>query len=241
MIVICPECGRGVSEFADYCPNCGLPKNMFERARKTRSTNNIIAVDLGLPSKTLWSSCNVGAKSPYDIGIYFSWGDSNIKDIFNWENYKYFLGFIQSQGNTYPRLSKYVCHSRLGIIDNKSYIESIDDPTTSFVGYDWTIPSYEQQQELWRFCRIEKASIKGVTGFNIIGPNGNSIFFINSGYYTNNTLKDANKPIFWLNQANPFGYENATGFSVVESLGHYTFGTCAYLRCNGIVIRPVKK
>lgn len=33
------------------------------------------AVDLGLPSKTLWANMNVGAKSPSDNGILFLWGD----------------------------------------------------------------------------------------------------------------------------------------------------------------------
>ena len=29
-------------------------------------------VDLGLPSGTLWATCNVGANSPEDIGYYFA-------------------------------------------------------------------------------------------------------------------------------------------------------------------------
>lgn len=32
-------------------------------------------IDLGLPSGTLWSSCNVGAKSPVEFGYFFQWGN----------------------------------------------------------------------------------------------------------------------------------------------------------------------
>ena len=30
-------------------------------------------VDLGLPSKTKWATCNVGANSPEDYGYYLTW------------------------------------------------------------------------------------------------------------------------------------------------------------------------
>ena len=32
-------------------------------------------VDLGLPSGTLWATCNVGAESPEEYGDYFAWGE----------------------------------------------------------------------------------------------------------------------------------------------------------------------
>jgi hypothetical protein len=32
-------------------------------------------VDLGLPSGTLWATCNIGADKPEDFGDYFQWGD----------------------------------------------------------------------------------------------------------------------------------------------------------------------
>ena len=32
-------------------------------------------VDLGLPSGTLWATCNVGATSPEQTGLYFAWGE----------------------------------------------------------------------------------------------------------------------------------------------------------------------
>ena len=46
-------------------------------------------VNLGLPSGTLWATCNVGASSPYESGSYFAWGETETKDIYTWENYKF--------------------------------------------------------------------------------------------------------------------------------------------------------
>ena len=36
--------------------------------------NGYMWVDLGLPSGTLWATCNVGANSPEEYGDYFAWG-----------------------------------------------------------------------------------------------------------------------------------------------------------------------
>ena len=33
-------------------------------------------VDLGLPSGLLWATCNVGANSPEQAGLYFAWGET---------------------------------------------------------------------------------------------------------------------------------------------------------------------
>ena len=33
-------------------------------------------VNLGLPSGTLWATCNVGATSPEQAGLYFAWGET---------------------------------------------------------------------------------------------------------------------------------------------------------------------
>ena len=42
---------------------------------KEINNNGYGYVDLGLPSGTLWATCNVGASKPSDYGLYFQWGD----------------------------------------------------------------------------------------------------------------------------------------------------------------------
>ena len=41
---------------------------------KEFNNNGFDYVDLGLPSGTLWATCNVGASKPEDFGLYFQWG-----------------------------------------------------------------------------------------------------------------------------------------------------------------------
>lgn len=36
-------------------------------------------IDLGLPSGTMWATCNVGAENPEGYGDYFAWGKPNPK------------------------------------------------------------------------------------------------------------------------------------------------------------------
>ncbi len=46
-------------------------------------------VDLGLPSGTLWATCNLGANSPSDKGNLYAWGDSIPKTEFYFWDYDY--------------------------------------------------------------------------------------------------------------------------------------------------------
>ena len=57
--------------------------------------NGFEYVDLCLPSGTKWATCNVGANSETDYGLYFAWGEtvgySGITDTkkFGWGDYKF--------------------------------------------------------------------------------------------------------------------------------------------------------
>ena len=58
------------------------------------------AVDLGLPSGTLWADRNIGADSPEGYGDYFAWGETRPKSTYSWSTYKYCKG-------SYNTLTKY--------------------------------------------------------------------------------------------------------------------------------------
>ncbi len=47
-------------------------------------------VDLGLPSRTLWATYNMGAASPYEKGQYFAWAEVEPREDISWESYKFF-------------------------------------------------------------------------------------------------------------------------------------------------------
>lgn len=46
-------------------------------------------IDLGLPSGTLWATCNVGADTPEGYGDYFAWGETQVKYNYDWNTYHY--------------------------------------------------------------------------------------------------------------------------------------------------------
>ena len=62
-------------------------------------------VDLGLPSGTLWATCNVGATTPEGYGDYFAWGETQPKGYYDWSTYMYYNGDIHTSFNR-PGLTK---------------------------------------------------------------------------------------------------------------------------------------
>ena len=49
-------------------------------------------VDLGLPSGTLWATCNVGAEKPQGYCDYFAWGEVQPNANYNLNTYEYCVG-----------------------------------------------------------------------------------------------------------------------------------------------------
>ena len=85
-------------------------------------------VDLGLPSGTLWATCNVGADSPESYGDYYAWGEKYRKIDFLWQNYEF--GGCGRE--------KY-CKS-----DGLLVLEPEDDVAQCRWHFGWRIPTKEQ-------------------------------------------------------------------------------------------------
>ena len=136
-------------------------------------------VDLGLPSGTLWATCNVGANNPEDYGDYFAWGETAPKDYYDWSTYKWCNG----SGNT---LTKYCTNSSYGyngFVDNKTELDSEDDAATVNWGPSWRTPTTMQQQELYEQCTWTWTTRNGVNGYQVTDPNGTTIFLPAAGFY----------------------------------------------------------
>ena len=138
-------------------------------------------VDLGLPSGSLWATCNVGASSPEQYGDYFAWGETETKDYYDTETYKWY----NSSDST---LTKYCTDSQYGTVDNKTELDPEDDAATVNMGPSWRMPSQDQMKELINCCIVQKAKMKGVSGLQITGPNGNTIFLPAAGYRSRDEL-----------------------------------------------------
>lgn len=147
-------------------------------------TNNHEWVDLGLPSGTLWATCNVGANSPEERGDRFAWGETDPKSDYSWEAYKWCNG-------SYNTLTKYCSNSDYGyngFTDNLTELLPEDDAATFNWGAEWRMPSPEQFAELRtsQYVTREWTTLNNVDGYMITSTsNGNSIFLpVANGYWS---------------------------------------------------------
>ena len=139
-------------------------------------------VDLGLPSGTLWATCNIGADSPEDYGDYFAWGETQPKDTYNWSNYQYCNG-------NYNTLTKYCNNSNYGyngFTDDLTTLLPEDDAATAQWGSGWRMPTDEDWEELLNNTTNISTTLNGVEGKLFTGANSNSIFLPAAGSYNEN-------------------------------------------------------
>lgn len=137
-------------------------------------------VDLGLPSGTLWATCNIGADSFEEYGDYFAWGETEPKDIYDSGHYK----FNKGSG----KMTKYCTIGSFGsngMTDDLTELEPEDDAATVNWGSDWQMPSKAQMEELLNpaFTTTEWTCMNDFYGRKIISKkNGNWIFFPAGGF-----------------------------------------------------------
>ncbi len=134
-------------------------------------------VDLGLPSGTLWATCNVGADNPEEFGDYFAWGETKPKEVYNWNTYKW----CNASDTT---MTKYCTYSNIGyngLVDGKKELDLDDDAAYVNWGSQWRMPTKAQQEELKNMCTWKWKTLTWVSGFLVTGPNGNSLFLPAAG------------------------------------------------------------
>ncbi len=140
-------------------------------------------VDLGLPSGTLWATCNVGANI---LGYDFRWGEAKWGGV-----YKYCVGGDLYQLTKYCQLPDFGYN---GYIDKFMVLQSEDDAATVNWGNDWHTPSIEQWKELVDYAesfefveRVTTATdpMLSIDHYIITGPNGNTIYLPACCYMSN--------------------------------------------------------
>lgn len=160
--------------------SCKKPKQPDDGGNNT-PTITYEAVDLGLPSGTLWATFNVGATKPNEAGYYFAWGETAKKDSYSWGNYKYCR-----YADTINKMTKYCDVASFGyngFTDNLWTLTPEDDAATVNWGSDWCTPTYEQWRELWEKCENVDHYEGDVYGCRFKGPNGKTIFLPAAGSY----------------------------------------------------------
>ena len=190
-------------------------------------------VDLGLPSGTLWATCNIGANRPEDYGDYFAWGEISGykagKTSFDWSNYKW------CNGSSYS-LTKYNNNSRIGYTDDLTELERGDDAAYVNWGVEWRMPSKTQQEELEEKCTWIWTIRNGKNGYKVVGPNGNSLFLPAAGIrysYDETLYYEGSKGLYWSRTV-----ETLDGF-YFYAYGLGPQSDTSLQRCNGQSVRPV--
>lgn len=176
------------------------------------------AIDLGLPSGTLWASFNVGATKPEEYGGYYSWGEIVEKDSYEWSDYLYCDGSV----NTCKELGMDIAGTQYDIAHVKW-------------GGDWRMPTYDQQQELVNNTKFKYVTSNGIKGYELVGPNGNSIFLPASGIIQGNRPNVGSLGGYWSSTRDPEDPNYACNLLFRNTGSYEVF----YYRCIGLSVRPV--
>ena len=132
-------------------------------------------VDLGLPSGLKWATCNVGATTPEEYGLYFAWGETT--------------GYTAEQ---VPGVRAF---------DEASYTASAistnlkpeQDAAHTYMGGKWHMPTKAEVKELIDNCSRDLTYNYNGTGIKgrifTSKVNGKSVFFPAAGYCRDSSVR----------------------------------------------------
>ena len=130
-------------------------------------------VDLALPSGLLWCEHNVGASTPYEHGLYFSWG--NVEG--------------HAEGSGYDFSDAVYAQTAGAALTGNIPVNNTYDMARHNMGSPSRLPTMGEFVELNNNCDSEWTDEDGVAGRRFTSRiNGNSIFFPASGDYNGTSL-----------------------------------------------------
>ena len=209
-----------------FISSCGDDKDKDEPV----TPDNHEYVDLGLPSGTLWATCNVGATTPEDVGDYFAWGETAPKEIYDMDNYKWY-------DSSSDKLTKYCTDDKYGTVDYKTELLPEDDAAYVNWGPSWRMPTLEQQQELIERCTWQWVERDGVYGRLVTGPNGNTLFLPAADYRGDHSPDNARSCGAYWSRTLESGYPSGLYFLNFDWESVYLF---SHIRSHGFTVRPVR-
>ena len=234
--------GSGTGSYTSYLSNLASQTTYYVRAYATNekgtaygeeksfrtraltgTENGYGWVDLGLSVK--WATCNVGATSPEEYGAYFAWGETTTKSNYSNSNcptYGLSISQLQSQG----------------YIDSEGNLNPQYDAARANWGGSWRMPTESEMQELRDKCTWTWTTYNGVKGYNVKGPNGNSIFLPAAGYRYGSSLDSAgSRGSYW--SSSPYeGYDGFYAYTLYF-VSDGRIMSNGYLRDYGRSVRPV--
>lgn len=160
-------------------------------------------IDMG--TSVMWSPVNLGATIIGEYGDYYAWGETEPKEKYNWDNYKWCRG-------KETQLTKYYEG------DNRTILELEDDAAHVKWGGTWRMPTEEEMQELIDKCNFEYKETEYGPGFLVTANNNNRMFLplsmiwddgVKWGYYWTSSLSTETdlSYVLWLTDDNNARYE----------------------------------
>lgn len=184
------------------------------------------SVDLGLSVK--WATCNVGACSPEELGLYFQFGDIEgwrkeqigVEKIFGYYDYKTDLY------NKYGTGSKF------------NFVAPEDDAAHVILGDKWRMPTFQEYIDLINNCNyayVNNYQNTDVPGILFTSKKNSSIqlFFPASGFASNSKVVNPESGYYWIGEIE---WGNVSDLYFVPSGGCTIDGVETY---QGLPIRAV--
>ena len=213
------------------------------KMRPPTAPDGVQAVDLGLPSGTLWANMNKGATNQEELGDYFAWAETEPQDgnKYNWESHKY----LKNGVNIYTKYCNNSDFGYNGFTDNKAVLDSEDDAATANWGNQWRMPTIADFRELidntnWEIINND---MNGATGCKFCNKNDESkfIFLPSAGSRSMGELlnysSDAMSGHYWSSSLNDEDNLCNTWYLDVRGWGIFLSQSS---RISGFSIRPVR-
>ena len=159
------------------------------------------AVDLGLPSKTIWAGWNIGANSPLEVGSYYAWGETEEKEEYDWNTYFDIESIQTTIFGEYvnPKFKMYHVNGVMSIIGTDQDVAHVK------WGEPWQMPSKKQLDELHSICKVSIAMLPSKEKVVVFtGPNGKSLVFPISGNKYKTNIRTTFGDLCWSGELRPF-------------------------------------
>lgn len=149
--------------FSDWCEEYSNEINYFQDNENNNqkygiASNTVLkSVDLGLSVK--WTTCNIGATKPEEIGDYYAWGETEVKTSYKTSTYKYY----DASTGKYKDIGKNICGTEYDVAHK--------------LNSKLSLPNIDQLRELVEKCTWTKTTLNNKNVWEVKGPNGNKIYF----------------------------------------------------------------
>ena len=146
------------------------------------------AVDLGLPSGLKWATCNVGASSPEQSGLYFAWGETT--------------GYTAEQVTSGVRVFNKDVYNAGPVASISADLTLEQDAAHVNLGGNWRMPTEAEYQELIDNCDVTWTN--DYNGTKVSGRiftskvNGKLVFFPAAGNCLDSSVVDVGSyGVYW--------------------------------------------